>query len=114
MMMSILRGLIFTSLSSIPFASVVPKNEFAPTNPAFCFNALNFPRPVAMSPLSAKLYRSEHRSKAPTMVARVPVSRLMVQWQEPDALGGFGAVYFAETTDGDQVLIFSFWSSRIF
>ncbi len=39
------------------------------------------------------------------MVTRVPVSRLMVEWQQPDALGGFGAVYFAETTDGDQVSI---------
>ncbi len=107
-MLSILRGLVFVSLSSIPYASVVPSQKFALAHPAFCINSLVPPRQLAISPLSAKHYRTEKPRMTPTMVAQVPVSRLLVEWQQPDALGGFGAVYFAETTDGDQVLISSF------
>ena len=45
--------------------------------------------------------------KEMTMLTHIPVSRLKVQWQHPDALGGFGAVYFAHTTDGDQATAIS-------
>jgi hypothetical protein len=72
---------------------------------------MSFPRPLVVSPLSAKNSRVDQRSMRTTMAVRVPVSRLMVEWQQPDALGGFGAVYFAETTDGDQVIIHFFLAS---
>ena len=39
------------------------------------------------------------------MLVQIPVSRLKVEWDQPNGLGGFGAVYFAQTTDGDEVLL---------
>lgn len=38
-------------------------------------------------------------------VATLPVSDLRVHWKRPDAAGGFGAVYFGETADTQQVVV---------
>eukprot|EP00282_Hemiselmis_andersenii_P003031 CAMPEP_0114151026 /NCGR_PEP_ID=MMETSP0043_2-20121206/23035_1 /TAXON_ID=464988 /ORGANISM="Hemiselmis andersenii, Strain CCMP644" /LENGTH=516 /DNA_ID=CAMNT_0001245833 /DNA_START=105 /DNA_END=1655 /DNA_ORIENTATION=+ len=35
----------------------------------------------------------------------VPANTIKINWQAPDAAGGFGAVYFAQTLDGDDVVV---------
>ena len=61
------------------------------------------------SPAKRACHDSEsfkHRARSVFMHHEIPSSMLRVKWHYPDCGGGFGAVYFAQTTDGDEVCCF--------
>lgn len=49
--------------------------------------------------------RARHANKGPVMMKSIPASSIKIDWGSPVAAGGFGAVYFAQTVDHEDVVV---------